>query len=111
MAWLVSQTASIIAGLLLVDAADVVHLRVGWSRGKKSRMGNEHRGLLSGCILTSSDPSNWQTYASGSGEGSTSSVKVQIIVRSERDPYLYFLDLSDGSLSLGLSTGEKVCSI
>lgn len=33
-----------------------------------------------------------------------------VTVRSERDPYLAFLDLSDGSKDFGLSTKEKVRS-
>lgn len=33
-----------------------------------------------------------------------------VTVRSERDPYLVFLDLTDGSKDFGLSTKEKVRS-
>jgi hypothetical protein len=36
------------------------------------------------------------------------SLAVKVRVRHERDPYLYFLDLSDGTLDFGLKRSEKV---
>jgi hypothetical protein len=38
----------------------------------------------------------------------STSLQFPVQVRHERDPYLYFLDISDGSLDFGLTTGEKV---
>lgn len=38
----------------------------------------------------------------------SSPLQIPIQVRHERDPYLYFLDISGGSKSFGLTTGEKV---
>ena len=35
-------------------------------------------------------------------------VTVDVLVRHENDPYLAFVDISDGSLDFGLSTAEKV---
>jgi hypothetical protein len=40
------------------------------------------------------------------------SLQIPIEVRSERDPYLYFLDISDGAKDFGLTVGEQVrCSM
>jgi hypothetical protein len=39
-------------------------------------------------------------------------LQIPIEVRSERDPYLYFLDISGGAKDFGLTPGEKVrCSM
>jgi hypothetical protein len=35
-------------------------------------------------------------------------LQIPIEVRSERDPYLYFLDISGGAKDFGLTPGEKV---
>jgi hypothetical protein len=38
----------------------------------------------------------------------SSALAVDVLVRSERDPYLYFLDISDGLRDFGLKRSEKV---
>ena len=49
----------------------------------------------------------WQTYETTTlGAGGTGAVDVT--VRSERDPYLYFLDISKGLRDFGLKRTEKV---
>lgn len=66
-----------------------------------------------GCFL----PLDISAFASGGGgsweevqtEPATGgALQVPIQVRSERDPFLYFLDISGGTKNFGLTTGEKV---
>ena len=43
--------------------------------------------------------------------GALPPLQMAVTVRHERDPYLAFLDLSDGTKDFGLSTKEKVRSV
>ena len=40
--------------------------------------------------------------------GGSEPLALALTVRSERDPYLYFLDISSGTKNFGLTAGEKV---
>jgi hypothetical protein len=55
-----------------------------------------------GCFHTGS---GWTAVQKAPFQESTT-LQIPVTLRSERDPYLYFLDISDGSLNFGLTTGE-----
>lgn len=52
----------------------------------------------------------WQAVVRKPFSGGSTTLSIPVEIRHERDPYLYFLDISNGSLNFGLTTGE-VCGI
>ena len=57
-----------------------------------------------GCFLQSSG--GWQDVQRETITDNSVQLRVPVLVRHERDPYLYFLDISDGTLDFGLTTKE-----
>lgn len=57
--------------------------------------------------LAASTGQQWQTYETTT-LGSDGASNIDVTVRHERDPYLYFLDISKGLRDFGLKRTEKV---
>ena len=60
-----------------------------------------------GCFLNDFPATTWDDVRLQS-VASVVQLAVPVRVRHERDPYLYFLDISDGRGDFGLKTSEKV---
>lgn len=50
----------------------------------------------------------WKTTETDFVQSGETDLEVKLQVRHERDPYLHFLDISQGTKNFGLSTGEKL---
>eukprot|EP00892_Ulva_mutabilis_P004728 jgi/Ulvmu1/2627/UM014_0079.1 len=61
----------------------------------------------SGCFLNNPPSSSWDD-ARLESVASLSGLRIPVRVRHEKDPYLYFLDISRGTGDFGLKTSEKL---
>lgn len=73
-------------------------LRVFWTSPPRT---------CAGCFLNDFPATTWDDVRLQS-VASVGQLAVPVRVRHERDPYLYFLDISDGRGDFGLKTSEKV---
>lgn len=74
----------------------------GWAIAQGTLPDRPSGATGSGCFYESG---GWDAVKRESFSGSTS-LQVAVEVRHEADPYLYFLDISKGTMDFGLTTGE-----
>ena len=74
----------------------------GWAIAQGALPDRPSGATGSGCFYVNG---GWQAVERDSFTGSTS-LQVAVEVRHQADPYLYFLDISNGTKDFGLTTGE-----